>query len=139
MYPQINFRFIFVNNRTIGSFFRVKDVIPASLKSGICYQYTCTRSGCSSGYVGLSTRRLHTRIQEHVGVSPRTLNPIARPLHSQIREHSEEEGHPFSSDNFKIIGRASNELDLRILESLAIKTENSTLNMDGSSIELFTV
>ena len=42
-------------------------------------------------------------------------------------------------ENFKIIGSASNELDLRIFESLAIKTQNSNLNMDGSSIELYTI
>ena len=66
IYPQVNFRFIFTNNRTIGSYFRVKDVIPAALRSGICYQYKCACSGCTSGYVGLSTRRLHTRVQEPV-------------------------------------------------------------------------
>ena len=137
-YPQINFKFVFSNNRTIGSLFRLKDVIPDCMQSGVCYLYKC--AGCNASYVGLTNRNLHSRIAEHLGVSLRNPNiKLTTPPQSHIRDHALSHSHPIETDNFHIIGRSSYQLDLKIIESLYIKKLNPTLNNNLSSIPLFTV
>ena len=77
-FPDINFRFIFVNRNTIGSLFKVKDPVPVPLCSNVVYCFTCP--DCMSRYVGSSTRDLKIRISEHKGVSYRT-NQQIKSLH----------------------------------------------------------
>ncbi len=136
-YPQCNFRFIFTNNNTIGSYFRHKHKLPDSLCSSIVYEYNCF--GCTAKYIGCSSRNLRTRILEHRGRSFRTGMPISKPNYSEIREHALDEGHQFNQENFKILYKAKDKLDLKIAESLLIYKHKPSLNKYESSIKLYTV
>ena len=88
-------------------------------------------------YIGSTVKNLTLRVDQHKGVSSRTARPLVRPLDSSIREHCNNvcENNVRLSD-FKVISSASNEQELRILESLYIKFRKPSLNSDGSSIPL---
>ena len=124
--PDVNFRFIFVNRNTIGSYFKYKDSIPTSLCSNIVYCFKCP--DCTSRYVGSTCRNLKIRIAEHRGVSYRTDTYITHPSFSKIREHALIHNHPIREQDFSIKYRALCNSDLRIAESLIIMKEKPDLN-----------
>ena len=124
--PDVNFRFIFVNRKTIGSLFKSKESLPGLLCSKVVYKYQCP--DCMSRYVGSTCRNLKIRISEHKGVSYRTGMNITKPSFSKIREHSLECKHAISEQGFSIKYRANNISDLRIAESLTIMKEKPELN-----------
>ena len=55
---------------------------------------------------------------------------------SAIRDHIKDTSHSASLDNFCIINKTNNELDLVIYESLLILRDRPTLNFQSSSIPL---
>ena len=125
-FPDVNYRFIFVNRNTIGSLFRVKDPIPTSLCSNIVYCFKCP--DCMSRYIGSTSRNLKIRISEHIGVSFRTNTQITRPSFSRIREHASSCNNSINEQDFSIKFRASCFSDLRIAESLMIMKEKPEIN-----------
>ena len=131
------FYIILFNSFSIGSFFNFKDKLPKHMQSSIIYKFCCWR--CSSDYVGMTSRSLYQRVAEHSGRSFRTGRWLARPPHSSIRIHAEECDSRVSVDNFSILTTASNNLDLRILESLYIYKRNPSLNDTQSSFPLIVV
>ena len=124
--PDVNFRFIFVNRRTIGSLFRYKDRVPTLLCSNIVYSFKCP--DCTSRYTGSSCRNLKIRISEHMGVSHRSGIKITSPSFSRIREHALEYNHRITEDDFSIKYRAKCSSDLRIAETLYIMKDRPDLN-----------
>ena len=133
-FPNTTFRFIFSNPYTIKSFFPYKDAIPAGLVPNIVYQYTCL--SCKRRYIGETKRNLTLRIAEHFGRSARTGVRLSNPSFSPIRSHSLDSDHPMSNVNFKILMKAPNPLDTKLLESLFIKHTNPELNNQSSSNQL---
>ena len=133
-YPDFSFKFIFTNNYTLKSLFPYKDPISPLLISNIVYEYTCPT--CKCRYIGESRRNLTLRIAEHLGVSPRTYRPLSTPSHSSIRTHSLETQHAFSKHDFKILIKAQNTSDIKLLESLFIKHTNPELNNQITSCPL---
>ena len=125
-FPDVEFRFIFVNRNTIGSLFKVKDSIPVPLCSNIVYCFNCP--DCESRYIGSTSRNLKIRISEHIGISYRTGTKITVPSYSRIREHSLTCKHNINEQDFSIRFRASCASDLRIAESLMIMKEKPDLN-----------
>ena len=125
-FPDVDFRFIFVNKRTIGSLFKVKDSIPTSLCSNVVYCFKCP--DCTARYIGSTSRNLKIRISEHIGVSYRTNTKITSPSFSRIREHALSCNHSIDEQDFSIKYKANNFLDLRIAESLMIMKENPDIN-----------
>ena len=69
-YPHISLRVIFCPSFRLSNFFPFKDKIPGELRSHVVYLYKC--QCCSALYVGQTHRHIHTRISEHMGVSPLT-------------------------------------------------------------------
>ena len=67
-FPHLGIRFVFRSSRRISSFFPFKDKVPKYLRSSVVYLFKCRC--CSASYVGQTTRHLHTRISEHLGISP---------------------------------------------------------------------
>ena len=110
----------------MGSFFKHKDVLPKEMRSSLIYKYSCVQ--CASEYIGSTTRLLASRVAEHSGRSLRTNRILARPSHSNIREHAQTCGTPITIDNFTILDSCSNTNDLRILESLYIFKDRPVLN-----------
>ena len=125
-FPQVNLRVILTNENIIGKMFRFKDRLPSALCSGVVYRYSC--GSCSATYVGKTQRHFKTRISEHKGISVRTGQPLSTPLFSNIRDHAWEADHRINDGNFEIITRSNNNIDLHILESLAILHYQPTLN-----------
>jgi len=136
-FPQINFRMIFTNSRTIRSFFPTKDPFPKHLCSNIVYSYKC--SSCNARYIGSTSRNLKMRYCEHKGVSYRTLRPLSSPMHSLIRDHSLKTNHEVKFEDFSIVRKTQDLIDLRILESLLIKEIKPNLNNNESSVTLYTL
>ena len=84
-YPHLNIRFVFRSSTRISSFFPFKDKVPKLMRSGVVYLFKCRC--CSASYVGQTTRHLHTRISEHLGISPITGKPSSSPVMSSIFSH----------------------------------------------------
>jgi len=136
-FPHIEFKVLFYNSFTIGSFFSLKERIPDDLVSNVVYKFDC--SGCNARYIGSTTRSFRMRKLEHMGRSIRTGLPMAKPEFSAIRNHSEDADHRLFHDNFSIIHRARDNYSLHVAESILIKTQKPSLNINGSAVPLFSV
>ena len=135
-YPQIKFQFIFCNNFSLGSFLRNGSFLPQDLRSSVIYLFTCPQ--CALRYVGSTSRWLKHRTLEHRGLSFRTGLPLTTPPFSAIREHSLNKDHPYTSQDFTILGQTSDRLDLLISESLYIEKMRPQLNNTLSAFPLLT-
>ena len=133
-FPHLNIRFIFRSPTRISTFFPFKDKVPKYLRSSVVYSFTCRC--CSALYVGQTTLHLHTRISEHLGVSPITGKKSTSPTTSSIHSHINAFGHLASFDDFKIIFSCSDSYELLIHESLLISKLKPSLNVQRSSIPL---
>ena len=134
-YPQLNFRFVFVNNFKIGSFFRFKDRLPTPICSSVIYKFECPN--CPVGeYYGSTYRALKIRIDEHIGQSSRTGFPLSSPPQSEVRDHSIKCNFLLKFEHFKIVDYCNSAKDLRILESLYIKQCKPRLNCTSSATPL---
>ena len=134
LYPMATLRVVFTSKTKIGHFFKFKEIIPTMLRSLVVYEFRC--SSCNARYVGQTARHLTTRVCEHMGISPRTKRPLASPHYSAIREHCQVTGHAFGPNNFKVLNRSANKLDLGIMESLQIQNSLPALNNMLSATEL---
>ena len=123
----MEFRFVFSNNFTIGSFFRTKDRVPDSVSSNLVYKFQCPN--CHVRYLGVTTRSFKIRITEHLGKSYRTGLYLGRMPFSAIRNHSLDEDHPFSEMDFTILARFSNSEDALLGEKILISKQNPELNI----------
>jgi len=133
-FTHVNFNIVLVNNFRIGNFFRYKDSLPPAMQASLVYKYRCAH--CASEYIGSTTRTLHTRVAEHAGKSFRTGALLTSPPQSSIREHSSTCNSPVVLEDFKIVSKVSNFIDLRILESLYIFKMKPVLNDTQSAFPL---
>ena len=65
-----------------------------------------------------TTRHLHTRISEHLGISPITGKRSTNPAISSILSHTNASGHPPNFDDFQILSSSSDSYELMIHERL---------------------
>ena len=131
-YSHLDIRFVFRSPTRISSFFLFKDKVPKFLKSGVVYLFKCRC--CSASYVGQTTRHLHIRVSEHLGISPITEKPSSSPPMSSIFSHLKTTGHTANFD--EILSSYSNDCELTIHESLLISNLKPTLNVQDNSIPL---
>ena len=117
-YPHLNIRLVFRSSTRISSFFPFKDKVPKFIRSGVVY--LSKRRCCSASYVGQTMRHLHTRVSEHLGISPLTGKPLSSPAMSSIFSHLNSTGHSANFDNFEILSSCSDTCELMIHESLLI-------------------
>ena len=136
-FTHIDFRFVFINSTTIHGFLKHKEKLPDSLCSGLVYKYEC--GACGATYVGQSQKALRSRAGEHLGVSSRTGHLLAKPTQSVVREHLEVCSGVRSIKEFTKVRCFSENLLLKIYESLEITFSKPNLNQEGSSVELFLV
>ena len=126
-YSQINAKFYFTNNNSIGTFFKRCDKPDTLMSSSIIYEYTCNYS---LQYIGSIQFQLFRRILQHRRVSLRTGRHHSKSDNSVIRNQCEQYDHPFNQDNFKTIDRSNNNSHLHILETLPIHTVRPSMNAD---------
>ena len=125
---------IFKSPSRLKSVFSFKDKLPPHIVSGVIYHYTC--SSCNATYIGKTKRHTHHRLSEHAGVSPLTGKLLKGQQSTTVRDHMLECHTRVSTDDFKIIGRDNNDWHLKIKESLFIKRDKPSLNIQGTSFPL---
>ena len=118
--PAMDLKFIFVNPIKIGSLFKFKDSLSSTMMSSVIYKFTC--QSCMTGtYLGSTKRLLKVRIDEHMGISPRTGSILKIQKHSSVRDHTNHYRVPIDYSNFKVMKQCKGDLELLIYESLLIK------------------
>ena len=135
-FPQINFRFVFTNTFTIGSYLKKSTPLCFGLRSSVIYLFSCP--SCSARYVGSTSRWIKHRISDHLGRSFRTGLPLSNPQFSAIREHSHNSDHLFTHTDFEILGSTPFRSDLLTLESLYITKLKPELNGSMTAGQLYT-
>ena len=134
--PAVDIKLIPTNPLTIGSLFHLKEKLDPLMTSGIVYLFNCPK--CNMGkYVGSSRRLLKVRISSHRGVSYRNGIKLKNPEFSNIRIHAKKCKYNIKYEDFRIIGRAKNEHQLHIFESLSIKQIVPSLNAQTTSSPLY--
>ena len=133
--PFCKFRVVFKTSNCLRNYFSFKDVAPEPLRSCQIYNFTC--GSCNASYTGKTFRHMRVRISEHKGVSPRTGKHLKGTLSTSVRDHMHDCNHMVAWDDFKVLGRESNHWLLEIKESLFIKKDMPSLNMNIDSQELF--
>ena len=132
----VSLKLIPTNPLTIGSIFSSKERLDPLMTSDVVYEFNCPR--CDLGrYIGSTKRLLKVRADGHRGVSYRTGDPLTNPEFSNIRDHTRKCKHKISYKDFKIVGKASNDHQLAIMESLIIKQTVPQLNSQTSATPLF--
>ena len=89
----------------------------------------CSAENCSDDYIGESARRIIERVKDHGG----------RDTKSHVLKHSSEKEHvEVTQEDFKIISShfENNRLERKITETLLIKHERPSLNVQDQSVEL---
>ena len=134
--PFCNLKIVFKTGNKMSSYFKFKDTLPKSLRSGVIYQFNCAK--CNLSYVGSTWRFWERRLQEHLHISALTgerLNgcQIYAPM-QHIRTCCQ---YPISREDFKIIGSEKNRYLLRLKESLFIYKLRPQLNGTESSTKLY--
>ena len=131
-YPNIELKLYLKCTKRLSNLFRVKNITPYVLKSNV-YKYSC--AGCSASYIGKTSRHLHVRICEHMGISNLTNSSRLTPPFSAMHEHSKA-CTKIVSNSFKIIANGNSDIELLIKESLLIEDYHPSLNNNNSSFEL---
>ena len=102
------------------SYFQLKCSTPFPLLSNVVYKFACSRDANIS-YIGMTTRHLGTRIQEHLH---------HKTIKSAIREHFEIRQNCKLNDTdlngFKVLRICNSEYATKIQEALLIKTQPTT-------------
>ena len=80
---------------------------------------------------------MKVRVSEHQGASPRKGKRVKGSLSTSVRDHMLDCDHAVSWEDFSIIGRESHHYLLETKGSLFIKRDNSSLNRNKYSQELF--
>ena len=102
----------------------------------LCQAVSWSYAQCVSEYIGSTMHMLHTRVAEHAGRSFRTGALLSSPPHSNIRAHALSCSSPVAIDNFNILAKGNNNIDVRILESLFIYKIKPDLNDSQSAFPL---
>ena len=128
-FPRARPRVIFTTKKAFSG--RAKDVLPATSKSYVVYEFTCS---CALTYVGKTTQCLQERIKQHL---PKKLFESAPNLQknlsdSAITRHikeSKECRQKLTSllSSFQVIAQARNKYHLNILEALFIRAKSPDL------------
>ena len=104
----------------IARYFSIKDKKLENLQSDVVYKFTC--GGCTSTYIGFTTRHLTTRIREHLESDKKShvLKHLNASISCKIK---------CSDKSFEIIDHAHTEYSLKIKEAIWIKWDKPTLNV----------
>ena len=133
--PFCTIKFFFKTSNHLKNYLSFKDVVPEPLCS--CQIYNFMSGSCNASYIGKTFGHIKIRVSEHQGASPRTGKHLKGTLSISVRDHMLDCNHVVAWDDFKILGRESNNWLLEIKESLFIKRDRPSLNKNIYSQELF--
>jgi hypothetical protein len=106
----------------LSQLFTFRDKIPKALRSCVVYSFTCRCFSATN--LGQTVRHLHTRVFEHLGVSPLTGSKSSNPAMSSILSHLDSTGHTASLNDFKIISCCSSPDELLIQKVFSLTNSN---------------
>ena len=110
-------------------FFCFKDRVPECLLSQVVYKFTCSR--CNSIYVSTTNRHIHTRVCEHMGISPLTGANVKTT--SVVYVHFILTGHAISFNDFIMLRSVPDRHSSLFHEHLFIKFHKPNLNIQLES------
>ena len=119
----------------IGNYFQLKSTTPLGLCSNVIYEFTCS---CDANltYIGMSTRHLSTRAEEHLDFN----SQVSSAIKNHIMCCNVCSSVKLNLNSFKIIKKCKSEFHTKIHEALFIKKRNPGLNRqlyaNGSSFLL---
>lgn len=132
--PHCDINFVFKSSSRLSSHFSFKDKLPGYLVAGVIYKYTCSR--CKSTYVGKTKRHIRKRFSEHQGRSPLTGKLVKGQCSTTVRDHMLHCDTVVEFSDFLLLGHESNNLLLKMKESIFIRKERPSLNIQGQSFPL---
>ena len=135
--PYCKLKVIFKSPSSIFDHFHFKDVIPNKLCSGIVFSFKC--NSCNAIYYGKTKRHFYVRAAEHMGISHLTNKRLKNVKQSAISDHVLTCDCNINFNNFTILSKDSNNINLLIKESLLISRDKPILNKIVKSfpLELF--
>ena len=134
--PFCDLKIIFKTGTKMSSYFKFKDTLPKSLRSGVIYQFNCAK--CNLSYVGSTWRFWERRLQEHLHISALTGEPLnGCQIYPPMQHTKHTCQYQINRDDFKIIGTEKNHYLIRIKESLFIYKLKPRLNNTESSTRLY--
>ena len=135
--PYCKLKAIFKSPFKIVSHFHFKDVLPKKLCSGMVYSFKC--NSCNAIYYGKTKRDFYVRAAEHVGVSHLTNKCLKIRKQSAISDHLVTSDCNINFNDFTILSKDSNNINLLVKESLLIPRDKPILNKTVKSfpLELF--
>ena len=135
--PYCKLKVIFKSPSKIVNHFHFKDVIPKKLCSGIVYSFKC--NSCNAIYYGKAKRHFYVRAAEHMGISHLTNKRLKNVKQSAISDHLLTCDCNINFNDFTILSKDSNNINLLIKESLLISRDKPILKKIVKSfpLELF--
>ena len=132
--PYYKLKVIFRSPSIIVNHFHFKDVLPKKLCSGIIYSFKC--NSCNAIYYGKTKHYFYIRAAEHMGISHLTNKRLKNVKQS---DHLLTCDCNINFDDFTILSKDSNNINLLIKESLLISCDKPILNKTVKSfpLELF--
>lgn len=118
--PNLQLRIVFKPSWKISALSKLKSAIPILSLSNVVYKVTCT--DCDSFYVGMTTRRLVQRMQEH---STNENGPLLK--------HASETGHSVDFTTPDVLATDSFKTRLYIKETLKIVDFCAFKSLNGNS------
>ena len=112
-------------------------MLPKKLCPGIVYSLKC--NSCYAIYYGQTKRHFYIRAAEHTGISHLKNKRLKNVKQSAISDHLLTCDCNINFDDFTILSKDSNNINLLIKESLLISRDKPTLNKTVKSfpLELF--
>ena len=135
--PYCKLKIIFKSPSKIVNHFYSKDVLPKKLCSGIVYSFKC--NSYNTIYYGKTKHHFYIRAAEHMGISHLTNKRLKNVKQSAISDHLLTCDCNINFDDFTILSKDSNNINLLIKESLLISRDKPILNKTVKSfpLELF--
>ena len=135
--PYCKLKVILKSPSKIVSHFHVKVVLPKKHYSGIVYSFKC--NSCNTIYYGKTKHHFYVRAAKHMGISHLTNKRLKNVKQSAISDHLLTCNCNINFNDFTILSKDSNNINLLIKERLLISRDKPILNKTVKSypLELF--
>ena len=115
--PWIDYKIVFLAKNKLSRLSKLKCAIPTLSRSGVVYRVGC--GDCEQFYVGMTTRRLKQRIDEH-----------REDRNSALKEHSNTSNHAIDFNSVNILASDSAKSRLFVKEALKIREVSAHLSLN---------
>ena len=106
--------------KTLSKLSKLKRTIPKMKQSIVIYKVAC--HNCSEFYIGVTTRRLKTRLAEH-----------KKDHNSALNRHAMETDHDINFSDTEIIATDSTKYRLQVKETLKIQEDFAFKSLNGNT------